>query len=208
MHLLTVVLALVAAVAAMAGAIGAEASGASAATAGVTSSGSDASFVYDYDALLTAHADDGPTLHPEAAFPQAHTGREAAELPAIAADGAATTHVLLTGTPSRPGSYANWGDEISDGARMVDQPFAGGVCFRSDTSHIFRDAPGHLVADTAANRSLISSAVSPNYLVSTRSVGGLTLSSYQRLLPDGRQVWVEVRNGVEITNGGVNLVPR
>lgn len=31
---------------------------------------------------------------------------------------------------------------------------------------------------------------------------------YHKTLSDGRQVWVEVRNGAEITNGGINLVPR
>ena len=82
------------------------------------------------------------------------------------------------------------------------------IAFRSDTSHIFRDAAGHLVEDTAANRALIKSAVKPGNLVLERATGSNLTRVYQRLLPDGRQVWAEVRNGVEITNGGVNKVPR
>lgn len=31
---------------------------------------------------------------------------------------------------------------------------------------------------------------------------GSTLARYFQTLPDGTQAWVEVRNGVEITNGG------
>ena len=102
--------------------------------------------------------------------------------------------------------FASWGDEISDGARMVDQGL--GVPFRSNTSHIFRDAPGHLAQDTAANRALITSAVQPANLVETVTVGSSRIQTYQRLLPDGTQVWAQVRNGAEITNGGLNLVPR
>lgn len=89
---------------------------------------------------------------------------------------------------------------------MVDD-LAGGLRFRSDTSHIFRDAPGHLARDTAANRSLLQGAVRPENLVGTRGPGG-SISVYRELLPDGRQVWVDVRKGAEITNGGINAVPR
>ena len=45
-------------------------------------------------------------------------------------------------------------------------------------------------------------------LVAERSLGSSVLRSYQKLLPDGSQVWAEVRNGAEITNGGLNSVPR
>jgi hypothetical protein len=79
------------------------------------------------------------------------------------------------------------------------------VAFRSDTSHIFRDAPSHLLDDTPANRALPQGAVQPENLVATNQWG---ISTYQELLPDGCQVWVEVRNGTTITNGRVNNVPR
>jgi hypothetical protein len=84
-----------------------------------------------------------------------------------------------------------------------------GVAFRSDTSHIFRDSAGHLLEDTATNRSLIQSAIEPGSLRSTITLpDGSSLAKYFRTLPDGTQVWAEVRNGVEITNGGLNAVPR
>lgn len=82
-----------------------------------------------------------------------------------------------------------------------------GPAFRADTSHIFRQAPGHLAEDTVANRALLRGAVNPDNLVGARGPGG-SISVYRETLPDGRQVWVEVRNGTEITNGGVNDPPR
>jgi len=73
-----------------------------------------------------------------------------------------------------------------------------GVVFRSDTSHIFRNATGHLAEDTAENRALLQGAVKPENLVGTRGPGG-SISVSRELLPDGRQVWVEVRNGTSRT---------
>ncbi|MCW4384189.1 polymorphic toxin-type HINT domain-containing protein [Salinibacterium sp. SYSU T00001] len=85
---------------------------------------------------------------------------------------------------------------------------ASGVSFRSNTAHIFRDAPGHLAEDTPANRALIQSAVAPANLRATTTLkDGSTLSRYYELRPDGTQAWAEVR-GTEITNGGLNAVPR
>jgi RHS repeat-associated protein len=81
---------------------------------------------------------------------------------------------------------------------------AGGLVFRSNTSHIFRDAAGHLAEDTPANRALLRRAVEPQNIVGETRLPGTVISRYRQLLPDGQQVWVEVRNGTEITNGGVN----
>jgi hypothetical protein len=75
----------------------------------------------------------------------------------------------------------------------------------NNLEHIFREAPGHLADDTTENRLLLQNAVNPDNYVSTNAVSGV--STYRQLLPNGEQVWVEVRNGV-ITNGGVNQVPR
>ena len=84
-----------------------------------------------------------------------------------------------------------------------------GAVFRSDTGHIFRNASGHLTEDTAENRALIQGAIDPANLRSTiRLPDGSTLEKYFQDLPDGTQAWVEVRNGTEITNGGVNATPR
>ena len=63
---------------------------------------------------------------------------------------------------------------------------SGGVGFREDTSHIFRDATGQPAEDTAANRTLIQGAVNPSNLRSTiRLPDGTTLSKYFKTLPDG-----------------------
>jgi RHS repeat-associated protein len=85
---------------------------------------------------------------------------------------------------------------------------AGSIPFRSNTAHIFREATGHLLEDTPAGRALIQSAIDEANLVATRNIGSSVLRSYQKILADGRQVWAEVRDGVEITNGGVNTTPR
>jgi hypothetical protein len=71
--------------------------------------------------------------------------------------------------------------------------------------HIFRDAPGHLADDTAANRELLQqTAGNPDNYVGTDSNG---VATYRQNLPNGTQVWAEVKGG-QITNGGVNDVPR
>jgi hypothetical protein len=67
-----------------------------------------------------------------------------------------------------------------------------------------REVPGH-VRDTPANEQLLrETAGNSANKVGTRP-GGVDV--YVTELPDGSQVWVEVFKG-EITNGGVNDVPR
>lgn len=86
---------------------------------------------------------------------------------------------------------------------------AASVGFRSDATHIFRNAAGHFADDTAANRAIIRGAVDPANLRSTITLkDGATLSKYFQTLPDGTQAWAEVRNGTDITNGGLNVIPR
>ncbi|WP_217154266.1 hypothetical protein [Rhodanobacter denitrificans] len=82
-----------------------------------------------------------------------------------------------------------------------------GIAFRDDTSHIFRNARGHMAEDTTENRALLQGAVKPGNFIGTRGPSG-SISVYRETLPDGRQVWVEVRNGTQITNGGVNDVSK
>lgn len=56
---------------------------------------------------------------------------------------------------------------------------------------------------------MIQGAIDAANLRSTITLpDGSTLAKYFQTLPDGTQAWVEVRNGVEITNGGVNVTPR
>jgi hypothetical protein len=54
----------------------------------------------------------------------------------------------------------------------------------------------------------IRSALDPSHLRDTITLkDGSTLEKYFRTMPDGTQAWAEVRNG-EITNGGLNVIPR
>lgn len=93
------------------------------------------------------------------------------------------------------------GSDVTSGADGE----AGFDITESNAGHIFRDAPGHLAEDTAANRQLLQETASdPANYVSTDSNG---VATYRQMLPDGRQAWAEVYNG-QITNGGVNNVPR
>ncbi|MFZ0666254.1 MAG: RHS repeat-associated core domain-containing protein [Acidimicrobiales bacterium] len=78
-------------------------------------------------------------------------------------------------------------------------PFA-----EDNVGHIFRDAAGHLAEDTPENRAIIQDTVSPENYIGTDSNG---VATYRLLLPNGTQSWAEVYQG-EITNGGVNSVPR
>lgn len=69
---------------------------------------------------------------------------------------------------------------------------------------IFRDTPGTL-RDTATDRRLLQEVVDDvGSTLGTDKYGNIWSA---RLLPDGTQVWTQVRNG-EIINGGLNLVPR
>ncbi|WP_155856191.1 hypothetical protein [Cellulomonas sp. URHD0024] len=95
------------------------------------------------------------------------------------------------------GIAANTADELAS------------IRFRSETSHIFRNKAGHLLEDTAENRSLIQDEVSPENLRRTATLpDGTSIARYFKELPDGAQSWAEVRNGTEITNGGLNVIPR
>lgn len=81
------------------------------------------------------------------------------------------------------------------------------ACFPTEDSqlqHIFRDAPGHFANDTPANRGLITGTLSdPANYVGTDAYGN---EIYTQPLPDGRQVWVQIRGDV-IQNAGINDVP-
>ncbi len=77
--------------------------------------------------------------------------------------------------------------------------------WRTDTSHIFRQADGHIATDTPAARALIETAVQPQYL--TRVEQSANIRVYHRLLSNGQEVWAKVRDGVT-TNGGLNQTPQ
>lgn len=123
----------------------------------------------------------------------------------------AGANVTATYTSVRA-SARSWGDSSRPPLKFVAAETAGdaaSVGFRSNATHVFRDAAGHFADDTAANRAIIRGAVDPANLRSTITLkDGATLSKYFQTLPDGTQAWAEVRNGTEITNGGLNVTPR
>ena len=90
------------------------------------------------------------------------------------------------------------GSDLTDNAGSESYRIAAG-----NAGHMFRDAANH-IADTPANRRLITEVANnpANYVKTVKGV-----STYRKLLGNGRQVWVEVHGG-EITNGGINRVPR
>ena len=115
--------------------------------------------------------------------------------------------VAGAGILGKVGSSATAGASTAAEAAIADE-FAN-VGFRSNTSHVFRNDTGHLAEDTVANRALIQSALDPANLRTTITLkDGSTLAKYYRALPDGTQAWAFVRNGTEITNGGLNVIPR
>lgn len=73
------------------------------------------------------------------------------------------------------------------------------------SGHKFRNARGHLRADTPENRSLLEQvANNPDSQLGTDKFGNRWAAEN---LPDGTQVWTQRRGG-EIINGGVNTTPR
>lgn len=74
----------------------------------------------------------------------------------------------------------------------------------SELAHIFRGAEGH-VTDTPENRALLLEVANdPADSLSTDRYGNRWSA---RILPDGRQVWTQARDG-KLVNGGINDVPR
>ncbi len=74
----------------------------------------------------------------------------------------------------------------------------------SELGHIFRKESGH-VEDTAENRELLLSVANDESARLESDQYGNAWAA--RLLPDGRQAWVRVRNE-KIINGGINAGPR
>jgi RHS repeat-associated protein len=97
------------------------------------------------------------------------------------------------------------GDEEAAGADVAEDAASNFDIAESNAGHMFRDAPGHLSDDTEANRQLLrETANNPANYVGTDSNG---VATYRETLSGGRQAWAETYNG-QITNGGVNDVPR
>ncbi len=71
--------------------------------------------------------------------------------------------------------------------------------------HIFRDAEGHIADDTPENQQRFVDVVmeSAHHL----NVDKYGTDWYDKTLPTGEQLWVQVRNG-EIRNAGKNQSPK
>ena len=71
--------------------------------------------------------------------------------------------------------------------------------------HIFKNEPGH-IPDTPENRKLIIDTVldKKNYVEQCKR----GTYWYEKILPDGKQVWVAVRDDTIIRNAGINEIPR
>jgi hypothetical protein len=126
---------------------------------------------------------------------------------------------VITGTPYAPtdSATAQWSNAITTFGAVFGMGDDFGVFASSDDAgadsyeiadgsvdHMFRDAPGHLMADTPETREIITqTANNPDNFVGTRN----GVATFRETLPSGEQAWAEVYKG-EITNGGVNRVPR
>ncbi len=75
--------------------------------------------------------------------------------------------------------------------------------FEQNLKHIFEAREGHII-DTPGNRALLQATFRREFSVGTNEWG---VETFQRMLPDGTQAWINVLNG-QIRNGGVNLIPR
>ncbi|MBL8131334.1 MAG: hypothetical protein JNL42_05720 [Anaerolineae bacterium] len=69
--------------------------------------------------------------------------------------------------------------------------------------HIFDARLGH-VPDSVANRQMLINTVNRSNYLGLDTHGNRW---YASIRPDGKQIWVRVRNG-EIINGGVNDIPK
>lgn len=72
-------------------------------------------------------------------------------------------------------------------------------------AHIFRDADGHFPADTIAARQVLLRVA--NDAAKRLGVDRFGTIWAAETMPDGAQVWVQIRNDL-ITNGGVNTTHR
>lgn len=100
------------------------------------------------------------------------------------------------------------GDHADDALKKIDELLGiDNIRFHEDPGqlqHIFRDDLGHLLEDTVENRNVLLDTASRNNFIKTDEHGN---QWFARLLDDGTEAWVSVKNGI-IQNGGVNEVPR
>lgn len=74
----------------------------------------------------------------------------------------------------------------------------------STVGHIFRDAEGH-IPDTPENRALLEDVA--NTAGNFRGTDKYGNEWYTKILENGKEVWVESRNG-KIFEGGINETPK
>ena len=108
-------------------------------------------------------------------------------------------HVDNVGDIARSG--VRYIDDASDAVKKVWNRIPDND---SVIGHIFRNADGH-VPDTPANRALLGDVA--NDVMYFRGTDIYGIEWYVKNMTDGRQVWVQVRNGV-IFEGGINDIPK
>lgn len=91
--------------------------------------------------------------------------------------------------------------EQSDIDRQIGVPENTPEIDPGNESHIFRTDKGH-VPDTATNRALIRKAAALGQVVKALQGGAVRRAL---VLPNGVEVWADVRNNI-INNGGMNLL--
>lgn len=93
--------------------------------------------------------------------------------------------------------------EMTSGGKTIEK--CSPKIFEKSAKHIFRKSSGHMDEDTPENRQkLIDTASDPANFQETNSWGN---DMFAKMQDDGTEIWVEVRNGGEIRNGGINEIP-
>ena len=103
-------------------------------------------------------------------------------------------------------------DEAIEGGTQGESGIGGGLGSKinkipdndSTVGHIFRETEGH-ISDTPENRALLEDVA--NNVDNFRGRDKYGNDWYTMDLEDGREVWIESRNGV-IFDGGINETPK
>ncbi|MCW5736952.1 MAG: hypothetical protein KIS73_22695 [Enhydrobacter sp.] len=117
----------------------------------------------------------------------------------LAKDVPATAGENSTGAGASPGET-----KTSDDIQPPSSPRIRFPERKAQRAHILREEEGHL-PDTPENEGLLLDLA--NDREARRIIDQFGVAWMERMLPDGRQLWVSVRDGI-VQDGGINQVPR